>query len=206
MLSKKALCHNWKLYVITSKTHPKRSLVETIELAIKGGASVVQLRDKQLSDEAFVQAGKRLLEVTRRYGVTLIVNDRIEAAALIGADGVHLGQDDATLGQARRILGADRLIGRSTHSPEQAMRAIEEGFDYIGVGPVFATPTKPAYQPVGIELVRFAAKHVPVPFVAIGGIDAGNVHRVREAGARTVAVVRAVMNAKDPEKAAKELL
>ena len=127
------------------------------------------------------------------------------AAKASGADGVHLGQDDASYAEARAELGPAALIGRSTHSPEQALAAEKEGFDYIGVGPVFGTPTKPDYVPVGLDLVRFAAKNVKVPFVAIGGIDASNVFQVRQAGARAVAVVRAVMASQDPERTAREL-
>jgi thiamine-phosphate pyrophosphorylase len=124
----------------------------------------------------------------------------------VGADGVHLGQEDGPLSAARALLGDEAIIGRSTHSPEQALAAAKEGFDYIGIGPVFLTPTKPAYRAVGLELVRFAAKNVAIPFVAIGGIDASNVRQVRAAGARAVAVVRAVMAAERPDEAARQLL
>ena len=176
-----------------------------VRAAIQGGASVVQLRDKKASRRQLVDSAKELLRVTRPLGVPLIMNDDTDAAQESGCDGVHLGQDDGPLAAARKILGPGSIIGRSTHSPEQAKAAELEGFDYIGVGPVFGTPTKPTYTPVGLELVKFAAANIKIPFVAIGGIDASNIEQVRSAGAKTVAAVRAVMSARDPEAAAKQL-
>ncbi len=173
--------------------------------ALAGGADVIQLRDKQASDSEVVRNAEALLRLTRAKNVPLIVNDRIECARLSGADGVHLGQDDGPLSAARTALGKGAIIGRSTHSPEQAVDAEKEGFDYIGVGPVFKTPTKPDYKEVGLELVRFAAANIRIPFVAIGGIDASNAALVRDSGAKTITVVRAVMAAADPEKNAREL-
>lgn len=180
-------------------------MADVVRAAIRGGADVIQLRDKRASDADLVKAARRLLAVTRTAGVPLIVNDRIAVARKSGAEGVHLGQDDASYAEAREALGPRALIGRSTHSPEQALAAEEEGFDYIGVGPVFGTPTKPDYKPVGLEMVGYASRNIHIPFVAIGGIDASNVERVRKAGAKAVAVVRAVMAAPDPESAARRL-
>lgn len=206
MPSRKKHIQNWKLYVITDPAGAKtRPLVETVRRAILGGASVVQLRDKSATDAELVELAKQLLVLTRSAKIPLIVNDRIAVAKKAKADGVHLGQDDASLEEARRILGPKAIIGRSTHSPEQALKAQEEGFDYIGVGPVFGTPTKPDYRPVGLELVRFAAANIRIPFVAIGGIDAANAAQVKLAGASTVAVVRAVMAADDPAESAQKL-
>jgi thiamine-phosphate pyrophosphorylase len=166
----------------------------------------VQLRLKEASDAELLAAARSLLPITRKAGIPLIVNDRAQVARDAGADGVHLGQDDGPLEAARAIVGPDRLIGRSTHSREQALRAQEEGFDYIGVGPVFSTPTKPTYEPVGLDLVRFAAANIRIPFVAIGGIDATNAREVHRAGAGCVAVVRAVMGSSDPLKASRRLV
>lgn len=176
-----------------------------VRQAIAGGANVIQLRDKKASRRELVDRAKELLVVTRELGVPLIMNDDADAARESGCDGVHLGQDDGPLAAARKILGPGAIIGRSTHSPEQAKAAELEGFDYIAVGPVFGTPTKPTYTPVGLELVKFAAANIKIPFVAIGGIDASNVKEVRQAGAKIVAVVRAVISAKDPEAAARIL-
>lgn len=183
-----------------------RSLEEVVRQALEGGADAIQLRDKKAQDRELVGMAKRLLVVTRPKGALLIVNDRIHAAKEAGADGVHLGQTDGTLAAARVLLGEEAIIGRSTHSLEQALEAEKEGFDYIGLGPVFPTPTKPACEPIGLETVRLVSRSVRIPFVAIGGIDRTNVRQVYEAGAKAVAVVRAVMGAEDPAQAARELL
>ncbi len=208
MPSKKERCRAWKLYIITDDAALRggATLGDVVALAIRGGADVIQLRDKRTDDARLAETAKALLKITRPCGVPLIINDRIDVARVSGADGVHLGQEDASLEEARRELGEQCIIGRSTHSPEQALEAEKQGFDYIGVGPVFQTPTKPGYQPVGLDLVRFAAKHVRIPFVAIGGIDAANAKQVLAAGARTIAVVRAVMTAADAEHATRGLL
>ena len=168
-----------------------------------GGASAIQLRDKLATDEELILQAKELLLVCRGAGIPLIINDRIQVAKKSGADGVHLGQEDASFLEARAILGDWAFVGRSTHSPEQALCAQKEGFDYIGVGPVFATPTKPTYEAVGLDLVKFAAKNIHIPFVAIGGINETNAVQVKKAGARTIAVVRAVMSSEDPQKTAR---
>ncbi|MGI8903456.1 MAG: thiamine phosphate synthase, partial [Solirubrobacteraceae bacterium] len=137
------------------------------------------------------------------HGALFIPNPHPDFVAAAGADGGHLGQDDPTTARARALLGPEHLIGLSTHTPEQVDGA--GGCDYIGVGPVHATPTKPGRPPVGTELVRYAADHAEVPWFAIGGIDAGNVGSVRDAGARRIAVVRALTGATDPESAARGL-
>ena len=181
------------------------TLVKAVREAILGGAAVIQLRDKEATDKDLIKKAEQLLVLTRSAGIPLIVNDRISVAKKSGADGVHLGQDDASLKEARTLLGKRAIIGRSTHSPEQALAAQEEGFDYIGVGPVFSTPTKPSYAPVGLELVKFAAANVKIPFVAIGGIDPMNAAEVKKAGAKTVAVVRAVMASDNPKESVESL-
>ena len=205
-LRKKSL-KNWQLYVITDpQVAGRRSILDVVKEIIEGGASVVQLRDKRASDAALVKTAKRLLKLTRPKRVPLIINDRIRVAKLSGADGVHLGQKDAALKEARAVLGKNVIIGRSTHSEAQAVEAEKQGFDYIGVGPVFKTPTKPSYRPVGLKLVRFAAKNIRIPFVAIGCINGENISKVTKAGARTVAVVRAVMASPNPKEATMGLL
>jgi thiamine-phosphate pyrophosphorylase len=164
------------------------------------------LRDKEASDEELLAQARALVRVTRRYRVPLLVNDRAAVAKSAGADGVHLGQEDGPLSEAKRVLGERAIFGRSAHTPEQVLAAQEEGFDYIGVGPVYATPTKPGRPGVGLDLVRFASANARIPFVAIGGIDRTNVRDVLDAGASAVAVVRAVMGSGDPERAARKLL
>ena len=197
---------DFHLYVILDRTSQKgRSFVDVAKEAILGGADVIQLRDKEFSTKQIIEEGKKLRQLTRQTGTILIVNDRVDIALAVEADGVHLGQEDLPLKNARRRLGAHKIIGRSTHDLSQALKAQEEGADYIGVGPVFATPTKPAYPAVGLDLVRQVNLRIGIPFVAIGGINVNNIHQVLSAGARRVAVVRAVAGAEDIRSAAKAL-
>jgi thiamine-phosphate pyrophosphorylase len=167
--------------------------------ALRGGVDIVQLRMKDATDDAVLAAARRFAQ----HDALLIINDRPELVAAAGADGVHVGQDDLSVAEARAIVGPDRLVGLSTHAPGQLDGA--EGADYIGVGPVYATPTKPGRPAVGLGLVRYASEHARVPFFAIGGINDGNAAAVRAAGAERIAVVRALTEAEDPERAARSL-
>lgn len=176
-----------------------------LHAALRGGVDVVQLRDKDADDDLLAGVGRRFASVCADHGALFILNDRPDLVAATGADGVHVGQDDAPVSAARAVVGAQRLIGLSTHSPAQVDAAAEAGVDYIGVGPVHETPTKPGRPAVGVELVRHAAMHATMPFFAIGGIDPGNLLSVLAAGARGVAVVRALTRAADPERAARAL-
>ena len=177
-----------------------------LERALRGGVDIVQLRLKDVRDETIVATARRYAAVCHAHDVPLILNDRPDLVAEAGADGVHVGQDDMAVAQARALVGPDRLLGLSTHSPAQIDGAAAEAeIDYIGVGPVHATPTKPGRPAVGLDLVRYAADHAATPFFAIGGIDAGNAGTVREAGATRIAVVRAITDAPDPEAAARAL-
>jgi thiamine-phosphate pyrophosphorylase len=178
---------------------------EFLESALRGGVDLVQLRIKDRSREEIVAVARRFARICRYHGALLILNDRPELVVEAGADGVHVGQDDAPVADARAIVGAARIVGLSTHSPEQIEAANGLGVDYIGVGPVFETPTKPGRPAVGTELVRYAAAHAEIPFFAIGGISAANVAEVRDAGAGRIAVVRALTEASDPERVAREL-
>ena len=176
-----------------------------LEAALRGGVDLVQLRMKHASDEEIVVVGRRFRSICRDFGRLLIVNDRPDLAAAMDADGVHLGQDDATVQSARRLLGDQHVIGLSTHTPAQVDVAGTLGVDYIGVGPVNETPTKPGRQAVGLALVEYAARNAAMPFFAIGGISAANVDEVRSAGAERVAVVRALTDSADPESDARGL-
>jgi thiamine-phosphate pyrophosphorylase len=171
--------------------------------AFAGGVEIAQLRDKQASDDAIVRAGEIFRRRADEAGALFVVNDRPELALRCGADGVHVGQDDLSVPAVRELVGPDLLIGLSTHSPEQIAAAA--GADYIGVGPVYATPTKAGRAAVGLELVREAAASAAVPWFAIGGIDLENVDEVVAAGAGRVAVVRAIRDAADPRATAAEL-
>ncbi|HKO28107.1 MAG TPA: thiamine phosphate synthase [Solirubrobacteraceae bacterium] len=169
------------------------------------GVDIVQLRMKDAGDDAIVAAGQRFARAAATHGALFVLNDRPDLVAATGADGVHVGQDDVAVSDARAIVGPDHLIGLSTHSPEQIDAAAALGVDYIGVGPVHATPTKPGRPAVGLELVGYAAEHATVPFFAIGGISPENVEAVRSAGAERIAVVRALTDASDPVRAARRL-
>jgi thiamine-phosphate pyrophosphorylase len=192
-----------RLYLVCDVRPSGRDPEELLRPALQGGVDIVQLREKSASDADIVQAGRVFRRLCDAYDALFIVNDRPELAVACGADGLHLGQDDADPAQARKLLGADAVIGLSTHSPAQIDAAYDA--DYIAVGPVYATPTKPDYEPVGTDLVRYAAEHATVPFFAIGGISPDNVDEVVAAGADRVAVVRAIRDADDPGEAARAL-
>jgi thiamine-phosphate pyrophosphorylase len=169
------------------------------------GVNIVQLRMKDASDSEIVAAGRRFARAAADNGALFILNDRPDLVADARADGVHVGQDDVHVDDAREVVGPDRLVGLSTHSRDQVDAAAGSGVDYIGVGPVHATPTKPGRPAVGLELVRYAADHATVPFFAIGGISPANVAAVRGAGAERVAVVRALTEASEPWVVARTL-
>ena len=181
------------------------SATDVLEPALIGGVDIVQLRDKEASDDEIVRAGERFRSVCDRHGALLVVNDRPDLALRCAADGVHLGQDDGDLDEARELVGPDVLIGVSTHTPDQVAAAARSTADYLGVGPVHETMTKPGRPAVGLALVRHAAAGGPKPFFAIGGIDATNAPDVVRAGAERVAVVRAIRDAEDPGAAARAL-
>ena len=185
-----------RLYLVT----PTRPDLEAfLEAAISGGVDIVQVRDRALSDGDLLRVLGAARAVTRRLGVPLVVNDRPDLAVLCGADYVHVGQDDLPVDAARRFgLG----VGLSTHARREIDAA---GADYIAVGPVFETPTKAGRAAVGVELVGYAAERARAPWFAVGGIDSSNVAAVVAAGARRIAVVRAIVDSPDPEGAAREL-
>jgi thiamine-phosphate pyrophosphorylase len=185
-----------RLYLIVGARPDLDGLLES---AIRGGVDLVQIREKELSDRELLETLEVAREVTARHGVSLVVNDRPDLAVLAEADYVHVGQDDLPVAAARRF---GLPVGLSTHSPEQIDRA---DADYLGVGPVYATPTKPGRAAVGLELVRYAAARARAPWFAIGGIDAANAAEVVAAGAERLAVVRAIADAPDPESAARQL-
>jgi thiamine-phosphate pyrophosphorylase len=180
-------------------------LPDLLREAIAGGVDIVQLREKQLPDEELIAVANAARALCERLGALLIVNDRPHLAREVGADGVHVGQEDMPVAEVRELVGPDMLIGLSTHAPRE-IDAVDAGLvDYIGVGPVHATPTKPGRAAVGLELVRYAAAHATVPFFAIGGIDASNAPAAIDTGARRLCVLRAIAAAENPEHAAREL-
>jgi thiamine-phosphate pyrophosphorylase len=194
-----------RLYVVTDATQPPERVLETVRAAGQGGADAIQLRRKGGDDLENLRLAERCRQACADAGVLFVVDDRLDIAMAVGADGVHLGQDDLPIAVVRRLWPGG-LVGRSTHSFDQAMTAVAEGADYLGVGPVYATPTKPGRPAVGLELIRAVARaRVAVPWVAIGGIAADNVQAVLDAGASAVAVVRAVCTARDPAAATRVL-
>lgn len=193
------------LYVLLTAAQCPAALDWTIERAAAGGAGVVQLREKSLTDRELVGRAREVRRWTRKANVLFVVNDRPDVARLVEADGVHLGQDDLTVKDARRIVGPDALVGVSTHTVEQVRRAVLDGADYVGVGPVFPSTTKRFDSFPGLEFVRAAAAETSLPAFALGGIGPENVGAVAAAGARRVAVGAAVAAADDPERAARLL-
>ncbi len=197
-----------KLYLVTNsdKFEDDNAFIDAVAAALKGGVQIVQLREKNSSAKRIVELAKRIRELTAHYNALFIVNDRVDIVQIVDADGVHIGQDDVDIKYVREILGEAKIIGVSTHAPEQALKAVDDGADYIGVGPVFATPTKQGRIPVGLEYVKWASDNINIPFYAIGGIDLENIDEVLENGAVRAAVVRAIQNSDTPESAAKAFL
>lgn len=167
------------------------------EAMIAGGVDLIQLRAKELGSGQIAELAVDLHRVTAEHGVPLIINDHPEVARVVSAEGVHLGQDDMPIAEARQIAGANCMVGKSTHSVDQAIRAFYEGADYIGFGPIFATPTKPDYPPVGLEEIQKVHDAVRIPIFCIGGIKLNNLPEVLGAGARRVVIVSGLLQARD---------
>jgi thiamine-phosphate pyrophosphorylase len=177
-----------------------------LEAALRGGVDVVQLRDKALDESGLVAAAAAFRAAADAHGALFILNDRPDLVAACGADGVHIGQDDGSAAAARAAVGPERIVGRSTHAPAQAAAAdADPDVDYLAVGPVHATPTKPGRPAAGLDYVSWAAAHVDKPWFAIGGLEASNIEAVTARGARRIVVVRAIAGAADPEAAARTL-
>ena len=209
---RRELLQQCQLYLVTS---PLTNLEAVVAAALEAGVRLVQYRAKaeapgaagpMISDQQRLSEARSLRQLCARHGALFLVNDRLDLALAVDADGVHLGQDDLPPAIARRLLGPDRLIGRSTNRLEQLHQAVADGCDYVGVGPVNATPTKPGREPVGLDYVRQAAAASPLPFFAIGGIDATTLDGALAAGASRVAVVRAITQAADAGAASAALL
>ncbi|MFI3262990.1 MAG: thiamine phosphate synthase [Rikenellaceae bacterium] len=184
---------NFGLYVIITK--PTLSYKEIAEICVEKGVKMLQLREKHLNDKELLEVAREIVAITKGTETNFIVNDRVDIALLSDADGVHLGQDDLSIEDARKILGNDKIIGLSTHSIAQAKEALTFKPDYIGFGPIYATPTKEIADPVvGTQLLNEVMKFADVPVVAIGGIDETNIETVINAGAKNVCAVRFLMS------------
>jgi thiamine-phosphate pyrophosphorylase len=198
-----------RLYFVCDGARPPAELERLLDEALAGGTDLIQLRDKYAGDERIREAAAIFRAAADRAGVPFLINDRPDLVRPLGADGVHVGQDDVPVAEARRIAGPDAIVGLSSHSPEQLdeaeARTGDDRSDYLSVGPVWETPTKLGRPAAGLEYVSYAARHASLPWFAIGGIDAGNLAEVRAAGAERVVVVRAIADSDSPESAARAL-
>ena len=206
--------HNARLYLVAGRDAPMgrlyddKTFLSIIEKSIEGGVDIIQLREKNENEKKILELAKEIKQIIAGTNVLFIINDRTDIALSSGADGVHLGQDDMPIEEVRKITPSGFIIGLSTHSPEQGIETLHATSlpDYVGVGPVFPTPTKPNYKPAGLEYVRWAHENMKqIPWFAIGGINESNIGEVIDSGANKIAIVRAIMNAKDPLKATNKL-
>ncbi|MBP7936133.1 MAG: thiamine phosphate synthase [Phycisphaerae bacterium] len=195
-----------RLYVIVTASLCRTDWFDTAAAVVASGAGCLQLREKDLESGELVQRARRLASFCREHGTIFIVNDRPDVAALSDADGVHVGQADMSVADARRIVGPRRLVGKSTHTPEQLRAALAEGPDYLAVGPMFPSTTKPQDHVPGPPLLELAVRQTTMPVVAIGGINLGNVDQLRAAGGKCVCVCSAVIGDPDPRAAAERFL
>ncbi|AEV69113.1 thiamine phosphate synthase [Acetivibrio clariflavus] len=195
------------LYCITSEEHSRgRNNIEVVREMIKAGVKVIQYRDKEKKLLQKYNECLKIREMTKEAGVTFIVNDHVDIAILVKADGVHIGQDDLPIEKVRELVGEEMIIGISTHSPKQAEEAVKRGADYIGVGPIYKTYTKKdVCEPVGLDYLRYVVRNIPIPHVAIGGIKQHNMHEVIECGAKCIAMVTEIVGADDIGKKIRDI-
>ena len=202
----RGLLSKMRLYVLITSSLCRKHPLDVTKDVLDAGADCLQLREKDMAVREYAELAASTARMCREAGTLFIVNDRPDIAVAVGADGVHLGQEDVPVAQARKVLSGEMIVGVSTHNIEQARQAAADGADYIGVGPVFATGTKPSAQPVGLDYVRQAASEIDLPMTAIGGITLDNVGEVIAAGARCVAVCSAIISSDDPGQAASEFV
>ena len=207
---------NLKLYAVTCN-RSDISYEKQCKEAILGGVDIIQLRSGNMTDKELIISGERIRKIANTYKIPFIINNRIDIALIVGADGVHLGQDDISVSKVKGLIRCREIylkdkrktksfiIGVSTHDLKQAVKAQKDGADYISVGPIFSTPTKPEYKSVGINLIRQVKKKIKIPFVAIGGINIDNMEVVINAGARNIAVVREICGVKNIKQSAREM-
>ncbi len=195
------------LYAVTDRAWVgKMSLYEQVEATLQNGATCIQIREKELGDETFLEEAKEMAALCKRYHVPLIINDNVEIAIACHADGIHVGQEDMKASDVRKRVGEDMIIGVSAHTVEEALEAVENGADYLGLGAVFTTSTKADVDVMPFETLKEICAAVNVPTVAIGGISKENVMKLSGSGVDGVAVISAIFGAEDPGKATAELL
>ncbi|TSB46704.1 thiamine phosphate synthase [Alkalicoccobacillus porphyridii] len=199
---------DFRLYAITGEEfHPGRELVEVMEQAILGGVDIIQLRDKKSSKKNVLKKAQQLRELTSKHNVTFIVNDHLDVAMAVGADGIHVGQDDLPLAETRKVVGPDMIIGISTHHIDEAKAAEAGGADYIGVGPIFPTKSKEdVVDPVTTSYIAQIEEDISIPYVAIGGIKRHNLKQVMEAGAKRVCMITEIVAAEDVKARCEEII
>lgn len=206
-MNKKQRLSKVNLYVIADKKICKDRRIEDVVLqAIEGGAEMVQYRDKDSTDRDFLETAAILQNICEKRKIPFIINDRVDIAAFLKVDGIHLGQDDLPLKIARKILGPGKIIGISAENIDQAKEAEKHGADYVGIGPIFDTPTKKIERPIGLEIIRQAKESLKTPFFPIGGINLENLAQVIEAGSQRIAVGSAVICTDDIVSATKNIL
>ncbi len=195
------------LYLVTDRKKAKGGLLRVVEEALDSGLKWLQLREKDLDGGELLNLAEEIRSLTNRYGAGLIINDRVDVALLVDADGVHLGQKSFSPGDVRPLLGEERLVGVSTHSLGEALKAEVEGADFITLGPVYFTPSKAGYgEPVGISTLRLVKENLKIPVFAIGGIRADRIEEIKSTGARGAALIREVMESSDAGRTVKRLL
>lgn len=198
---------DYTLYLCTDRrVMTTDSIEESVELAIKGGVSVVQLREKECTAREFYELALAVKEITDAYEVPLLVNDRLDIAMAVGADGVHLGQTDVPVQAARNLLGPDKIVGATAHTVKEAEEAWKLGADYLGVGDVFGTASKSDTNRITLEELNKICHSVPIPVVAIGGVNEGNIHKLKGSGVAGAAVISAVIGRENITAAAERLI
>jgi thiamine-phosphate pyrophosphorylase len=198
---------DYTLYLVTDRSLlDGRDIMDEVRKAVQGGVTIVQLREKEASSREFYQLAGIMHDYLREINIPLIINDRLDIALAVDAEGLHIGQDDIPLAAARRLLGKDKIIGLSVETLEQARQGEREGADYLGVGPVYYTATKKDInKPLGLEFLSQCRQNTSIPLVAIGGISSRNLAQVKRSGVNGAAVVSAILGNADVEKAAREL-
>ena len=194
------------LYLVTdSSYHTEESFLRTVEEALRGGVTLLQLREKEKSAREYMELAGKVKEICGRYGVPPLIDDRVDVAAAVGAAGVHVGQSDIPVAAARKILGPDKIVGATAKTVEQALEAWRQGADYLGVGAIYPTTTKVKTILTKVSTLKEICEAVPIPVNAIGGLNAGNMDVLEGSGIAGICVVSAIMKSEDPRRTAEEL-